>query len=101
MVTERSLIKKPIPPRIAMPKKQILTLSQKVFRSGFDRVLRRRDAERKKPMNPIETLLSGEKNLKSFALILGQNLVCEPFGIEGLEVVVSLSRADVGDRFSC
>lgn len=68
MVTERSLIKKPIPPRIAIPKKHILTLSQKVFRSGFDRVLIRREAERKKPINPIETFLSGERNLKSFAL---------------------------------
>lgn len=54
IVTETSLIRKPMPPRMAMPKKQILTLSQKVLQSGLDMVLRSRAAERKKLVSPID-----------------------------------------------
>ncbi len=55
-----------MPPRRVTPKKQILTLSQKVLQSGLDMVLRSRAAERKKPVNPMATLISEEAVLKSF-----------------------------------
>ena len=66
MVTETSLMRKPMPPRMATPKKQTLTLSQKVLQSGLDRVLKRREAERKKPIRPMATLLSEVAALISF-----------------------------------
>jgi len=66
MVTETSLMMKPMPPRMATPKKQILTLSQKVLQSGLDRVLKRREAERKKPIRSMATLLSEVAALISF-----------------------------------
>ena len=59
-------MRKPMPPRRATPKKQILALSQKVLQSGLDMVLRRREAERKKPVRPMTTLLSGVAALISF-----------------------------------